>query len=393
MNTIVNLKERIISFFTRTRNVIVFKKRFTIPFLIFLFVILGFFSITRLYLFPYPILITDTRSFKSIDDFLNNDNDNLFPIKRTVSIRRPEHFQNSLLPFSNIAYLGDRGLCFGMCYITKLTYTGEIKFAKPLSDYHLSPEALSLLYGNSQVTEKADNLLFLPIRKTFPKESVRISSNNSTITIEVENSLKRSTQPSISTTLKTLASKDNPFKDPVFNTDFQNVLSKVSEYNIKQNLYKKHEFISNRTLSSKLLRRKILKYAFINLKSSKYSMLSSFRIEYIISSIDNDKPVLIGLQSTSKDGHAVLAYRYELLSNGSYKIYLYDPNLPFFNSPEDSLKSQIDSELVSNLYMYFTYNKKDSIWDYKYNPRINESYLLKTPYTSFIPGNTLTIWK
>lgn len=110
--------------------------------------------------------------------------------------------------------------------------------------------------------------------------------------------------------------------------------------------------------------------------------------DQIINKIDNHKLVVVLINSMKFGGHAILAYKYEIIDEDIVKIYIYDCNMPLFDENSE-LNTAINKDIINNTYILFV--KVKGKWQYIYCPIINGNYIYEGKYNSYVPDTELGI--
>lgn len=119
--------------------------------------------------------------------------------------------------------------------------------------------------------------------------------------------------------------------------------------------------------------------------------------EWITERIDADEPVVIGISNT-KEGHALLVYAYDYIEEDILKFYVSDSNLELINEKsedQEKLKNikQYNQDVRENVYVLCVKDTETQRWEYIYNPKINNNYIYKGRYNSYIPGTYMSIYE
>jgi hypothetical protein len=102
--------------------------------------------------------------------------------------------------------------------------------------------------------------------------------------------------------------------------------------------------------------------------------------ELLLKRLDANKLVIIsmnGLNKKANEGHSVLAYKYEMISDDEIKVFVYDCNIPITE----------DSNISDSVFILF--KLIDGEWQYIYRPLIGIDYYIDCDYNSYAPQATI----
>lgn len=291
------------------------------------------------------------------------------------------------------SYNQSNGMCSGFTVFEKLNYMKELKNIKPHYE--------SLDGGKVEFSEIDENIDLGTIQIPYEEYS------NITLCTSI-NKNKEDTELYIDGEMlyeKNMGNIQN-FKNKVSNDKTANILNIVNYLQMKFNenrnentlsLIKPNEYIDKENKDE------INEY----LESSR-----EFEIKDITDTIDNDKPVIIGISGVKSSGHAVLAYGYTKINEDKYKIYVSDSNLPIIKDEMYLNKSTIEewNNFVQNdVYILLkrgkvekkvvekeevekeVVEKEEEKWNFVYIPNLNRK--LYGEYNSYIPGHYMEVYK
>lgn len=294
-------------------------------------------------------------------------------IPKTIDINFRGHIvrnfeiEKDTLPFKNFGTTSSKGgNCFGFSTFELLVFENSINkylnkdicLNKKLGEYHLSNYDVKTLYFG-KYAENEYNKINSPNEPDYEQE-VKLA----------------------------LKLKDNEEEN-----------SNHEPYNINQGLDENE--ISKIVEAISYLQQqqddKLIKLGFLSIKAEPYynnSVLSlnnkntcnKINPNEITNVIDKDKLVVISLSCNSAlDGHAVLAYGYQVIDDNNIIVYISDSNFPIIQDSSISF-----DKYKNDSYMLFTREIDNNCWSYIYEPSYG-GYKPYSNFNSFIPGNYLKL--
>ncbi|WP_113675815.1 hypothetical protein [Vallitalea guaymasensis] len=264
------------------------------------------------------------------------------------------------------------GVCFGFAYFQKLYYTGEldtvltdtdyvVPHLKGLDEIILDSEVLNRMYGK-------------PITKNIDKAEYLMAKSIDNMSIESQYMIL-----------------NNKVSDPysnLTNEELGNLLN-IINYIQKQQVVLPSSQYHNKIYENIISATQNMQYKILRRLLDINNLDKSFEISMITDKIDNDEPLVVGISNKIQGGHALFVYGYKKISKDIYYVYVQDSNIPLFNK-QDEKYIAINKD-IRYIKIIFKRDRKGE-WQYIYNPKINNNYIYRGQYNSFLPEAILEIW-
>lgn len=108
------------------------------------------------------------------------------------------------------------------------------------------------------------------------------------------------------------------------------------------------------------------------------NMKKKIDLDYITSRLDENRLVALAVTNDKFTGHALLCYKAVGYENNIWRLYVLDPNIVYSRYRD---KNPLPEEQT-----YITIGYIDGKQYYSYNPCLNDNYVYRNQYNSFVPG-------
>lgn len=313
---------------------------------------------------------------------------------KTYKVKDFDIYDN-VFSFKNIGTnINKEGNCFGFIYLIKGIFNDEIpkrivKNGKEVYDISFINKSIN----EYKITDEIVQLVYDDIYNCVnEKDCTEISYDKATFLYN-ENFMELLEPKEI---YKRFFDDDSEmftrYKMNDENTDISEILKAIEYYQNEIDRHKcrfKISFSYRQVFRSKSDAKDYF-YATLQLvlnKNIKFRSVKYIR-DQIINKINNHKLVVVLINSIKFGGHAILAYKYEIIDDDIFKIYIYDCNMPLFNENSE-INMAINKDIINNTYILFV--KLKGKWQYIYCPLIKGNFIYEGKYNSYVPDTELGI--